>query len=99
MEGARAWINRILLGVNVALFIALCLLFVGRGAVFSPAWDGPAVVTVALGAVTVVLAAVTATEGQVTAFGFGPAKPSKRLTLRFETRSNRSAVYSASFAR
>lgn len=55
---ARIWSSGVLLGINLALFVALGSLFVFRGAMFSPPWDGPAVVTIALTVATIVLAAV-----------------------------------------
>jgi len=70
MLTARGWINRILLGVNVVMFVVLLLFFVTRGASFSPPWDGPAVVTIVLTAVTVVLGAVALGVALLAVWGY-----------------------------
>jgi len=67
---ARAWASRILLGLNLALFVALLGLMVARGAAFSPPWDGPAVATVALTAAAVVLASVGIGVGLLAVWGY-----------------------------
>ena len=66
---ARTWASRLLLAVNLALFVALLGLILGRGAAFSPPWDGPAVATVALTAAAIVLAAVGIGVGLLAVWG------------------------------
>jgi hypothetical protein len=55
---AKILSSGVLVGINLALFVALASLFIFRGAVFAAPWDGPAVATIALTVATIVLAAV-----------------------------------------
>ncbi len=66
---ATVWASRLLLAVNLALFVALLSLTIGRGAAFSPPWDGPAGATVALTAAAIVLAAVGIGVGLLAVWG------------------------------
>ncbi len=57
-------------GCNVVMFAVLLGLFVGRGAMFTSPWDGPAVATVALAAATPVLAAVALGVALLAVWGY-----------------------------
>ena len=67
---ARRWGGRLLTGVNVALCLTLLGLMLGRGAVLSPPWDGPAVVTTVLAVATLVLGAVALGVGLLAIWGY-----------------------------
>lgn len=66
----RVWASRILLAANFVLFLSLAWLFVWRGAILSPPWDGPAVATVALTAAAIILAAVGVGVGLLAIWGY-----------------------------
>lgn len=70
MLAAKGWFNRILAGVNLAMFTVMAVFFITRGTNLFPPWDGPAVVTIVLTAVTVVLGAVALGVALLAVWGY-----------------------------